>query len=124
MKTTILAAFLSLLLHESALARNPCETKQAEISKKIEVAKKHGNKSQIDGLNKALKESKENCTPEGLVYKKNEKIKKLKANIKEREGELEKAKATGKNMKILKAEKKLQEAKNKLDSVESNARSN
>ena len=42
---------------------------------------------------------------------------KLKSKVKEREGELEKAKATGKNNKIQKAEKKLRKAQEKLNST-------
>lgn len=113
MKTTLLATLLCLSM-SSAFSQNPCETQQAQITKRLEKAKKNGHQSRISGLEKALKESKENCTPEKLAQKKKNHIAKLEAKIKDYQNELKEVQGSNQPKQMKKIERKLKRAQQKL----------
>lgn len=59
-RTVLALALLSLtsVAHASSL----CSEKEQDIQREIGYAEKHQNKNRVDGLNKALKEVRANCT--------------------------------------------------------------
>ncbi|WP_413560298.1 DUF1090 domain-containing protein [Bdellovibrio sp. HCB209] len=118
MKSILITALLFTssyaVANDPVATTNPCAVKQAEIRNELEKAKLNKNTEQIKGLEKALSESLENCTPTNLAAKKSEKVTKLETKVKERTEALKKAEATGKDKKIEKARKKLNEAESQL----------
>lgn len=95
-----------------------CKKKICEIEKQIEISQKTGNKQKTDGLRKALKNVKENCTDKGLKDNLIEKIRVVKEEIVEYESDLKEAKEYGKTDKVLKYQNKINEEKSKIKSLE------
>jgi hypothetical protein len=116
--TALILTSLSSFANEAAPAANPCEAKQAEIRKELEMAKQHGNKDKISGLETALAENTKNCTPAKLDAKQDEKTKRLQEKVDKRAEELKKAEASGKTKKIEKAKKKLEQAEQALKAAQ------
>ncbi len=88
-----------------------CEAKICDIETNLEVARKIGNNNKISGLEKALKETRENCTDASLKEKYQAKIDEKKSDVKEVEKKLEEAHKNGDAKKIKKLSKKLEEKK-------------
>ena len=95
-----------------------CKKKICEIEKQIEISQKKGNTQKTDGLKKALKNVKENCTDKGLKDDLIEEIRVVKEEIVEYESDLKEAKESGKTDKVLKYQNKIKEEKNKIKSLE------
>ncbi len=91
-----------------------CVTKQQEIQTQLDYAHQHNNKNQIEGLQKALSESKAHCTDAGLKAENARHVAEKQQKVHEREQELKEAQATGDNKKIAKKQKKLEEAQTEL----------
>lgn len=91
-----------------------CATKQQEIQTQLDYAQQHNNKNQINGLQKALSESKANCTDASLKADNARHVTEKQQKVQEREQELKEAQATGDNEKIAKKQKKLDEAQTEL----------
>lgn len=91
-----------------------CVTKQQEIQTQLDYAHQHNNKNQINGLQKALSESKAHCTDAGLKADNAKHVAEKEKKVQEREQELKEAQATGDHEKIAKKQKKLDEAQSEL----------
>ncbi len=124
MKKTMLAAVVpfALLGAPSAFAGNvDCGTKIRAIETQISEAQKYGNTNRIAGLQKALAETKANCTSAGLADRAERKmrdaqedVEKAQADVREAEDKLREARETGKAKKIRKAEHNLADKQRKL----------
>lgn len=119
MKYRIFLALGLVTLSAGAFAATPCQEKEQDIQREIHYAEKHNNQSRIDGLNKALREVKENCSDNKLRADHQKKIAKQKEEIAERRHDLDEAKAKGDADKISKREHKLTEAQEQLKALES-----
>ncbi|MFK3660521.1 DUF1090 domain-containing protein [Scandinavium sp. NPDC088450] len=119
MKYRIVLAFGLVMLSATASAVTPCQEKEQDIQREIHYAQKHNNQSRIEGLNKALREVKANCSDSKLREDHHKKIAEQKEEVAERRHDLEEAKTKGDAEKISKREHKLTEAQNELKALES-----
>ena len=119
MKYRIALAFGLAALSAQALASAPCLQKQQDIQREISYAEKHQNQRRIDGLNKALREVKANCSDSKLRAEHQQKIAEQKEEIAERRRDLAEAKEKGDADKISKREHTLSEARDELKKLES-----
>lgn len=111
----LLGLSLFFLANFSDAADSLCQQKEQGIEHEIELAKKHNNQRRVNGLQRALTESKVDCTDKKLQVQHQQKIVSQQHKLAERQKELDKEKADGDdNKKIAKREQKLQEAKNEL----------
>ncbi|KMS54958.1 hypothetical protein V474_17975 [Novosphingobium barchaimii LL02] len=112
---------LALLASSPVLAAEPsplCVAKQQDIERRIFTAKTQGHSRELDGLNKALRESRRNCTAASLEAERARDIRQASEEVAEREAALAKARRGGDPDKIAKREAKLQEARVKLAEAE------
>ncbi|NAZ94995.1 DUF1090 domain-containing protein [Vibrio toranzoniae] len=86
-----------------------CERKSCEIEYQIDKAKEYGNQHKVDGLTKALKEVKANCTNDGLKDKVAEKIESSEEDLAEYREDLKEAKQSGKAQKVKKYQRKIED---------------
>ncbi|WP_286303017.1 DUF1090 domain-containing protein [Vibrio apostichopi] len=86
-----------------------CERKSCEIEYQIDKAKEYGNQHKVDGLTKALKEVKANCTNDSLKDKIAEKIESSEEDLAEYREDLEEAKQSGKTQKVKKYQRKIED---------------
>lgn len=105
-------------LSTASFAMSLCQEKEQDIQREISYAEKHNNQHRIDGLKKALREVKDNCTDSKLRADHQEKIAEQKDEIAERRQDLQEAKEKGDAEKIAKRERKLQEAQDELKALE------
>lgn len=92
-----------------------CKRKEQAIETKMEYARKHGNQEQIRGLEEALSQVRRWCSDESLHSKAAMNVLEKQDKVKERQAELAKAVAEGKEeKKIAKLQRKLDEAKEEL----------
>lgn len=119
MKYRIALAFGLAALSAQALASAPCLQKQQDIQREISYAEKHHNQKRIEGLNKALREVKANCSDSKLRAEHQQKIAEQKDEIAERRRDLAEAKEKGDADKITRREQKLSKALNELKELES-----
>ncbi len=94
-----------------------CAAKQQAISVQIEQARAHGNAEQQAGLEKALSESKANCTDAKLRKEREQKVLDARHEVNQRQKDLDKAVRKGDAEKINKRKDKLAEAKKELQSA-------
>lgn len=92
-----------------------CAAKRGEIQAQIEQAKAAGNSAQQAGLEKALSESRKNCTDEQLEKSREQKVLDAQHEVKKRESDLQKAMSKGDPEKIDKRKNKLAEARKELE---------
>ncbi|MEZ9245613.1 DUF1090 domain-containing protein [Vibrio lentus] len=116
MKLLLKSSILSLCVlsfHSFAGAQcgdlSGCERKRCEIEYQIDKAKEYGNQHKVDGLTKALKEVKANCTNDGLKDKIAEKIESSEEDLAEYREDLEEAKQSGKTQKVKKYQRKIED---------------
>ncbi|MCS2170043.1 DUF1090 domain-containing protein [Scandinavium sp. TWS1a] len=119
MKYRIFLALGLVTMSAGAFASTPCQEKEQDIQREIHYAEKHHNQSRIDGLNKALREVKDNCSDSKLRADHQKKIAEQKEEITERRHDLDEAKTKGDAEKISKREHKLTEAQQQLKALES-----
>ncbi|MCS2152778.1 DUF1090 domain-containing protein [Scandinavium goeteborgense] len=119
MKYRIFLALGLVTMSAGAFASTPCQEKEQDIQREIHYAEKHHNQSRIDGLNKALREVKDNCSDSKLRADHQKKIAEQKEEITERRHDLAEAKTKGYADKISKREHKLTEAQQQLKALES-----
>lgn len=119
MKYRIFLALGLVTMSAGAFASTPCQEKEQDIQREIHYAEKHHNQSRIDGLNKALREVKDNCSDSKLRADHQKKIAEQKEEISERRHDLDEAKTKGDADKISKREHKLTEAQQQLKALES-----
>ncbi|MEL4016280.1 DUF1090 domain-containing protein [Dryocola clanedunensis] len=115
-RTVLAIALLSLT--SATHAASLCSEKEADIQREIGYAEKHQNQHRIDGLNKALKEVRANCTDSSLRAEHQKKIDEQKEEIAERKADLQEARQKGDADKITKREEKLSEAEHELKDLE------
>jgi hypothetical protein len=115
-RTVLAIALLSLT--SATQAASLCSEKEADIQREIGYAEKHQNQHRIDGLNKALKEVRANCTDSSLRAEHQKKIDEQKEEIAERKADLQEARQKGDADKITKREEKLSEAEHELKDLE------
>lgn len=118
MKNRIAMALALFSVSALSHAASPCQEKEHEIQREISYAEKHNNQSRIDGLNKALREVRANCSDQKLRAAHQKKIAEQKEEIAERRRDLSEAKEKGDADKIHKREHKLKEAQQELKSLE------
>lgn len=94
-----------------------CERTFCELEYKIEKAKESNNQYKIDGLKKALKAAKSNCSDEGIKRKLVEKIEESEQNLSEYRSDLNEAEQSGNQSKIKKYQEKIHKEKRKLESL-------
>ena len=114
---TVLAIAL-LSLTSVAQAISLCSEKEQDIQREIGYAEKHQNKSRVEGLNKALKEVRANCTDSSLRAAHQKKINEQKAEVSERKASLQEARQKGDAEKISKQEQKLNESEHELKTLQ------
>lgn len=110
----ILISGLFSFICTAAQAASLCEQKEQKIQREIIAAENNDNQYRVDGLNKALSETRENCNDDTLRKEHQDKIAEQKAEIAKRETDLAEAKQKGDAEKIAKREEKLEEAKAEL----------
>lgn len=115
-RTVLAIALLSLT--SAAQANSLCSEKEQDIQREIGYAEKHQNQNRVNGLNKALKELRANCTDSSLRAAHEKKINEQKAEITERKADLQEARAKGDANKISKREQKLAEAEHELKTLQ------
>lgn len=101
------------------LCHLPCQEKEQDIQREISYAEKHHNQNRIDGLNKALREVRANCSDGKLKAEHQQKIAKQREEITERQRDLKEAEQKGDADKISKRQRKLDEAQHELKTLES-----
>lgn len=111
-----------MLLAGPALAgdgfRANCKAKEQAIERELEYARQHRNEHRIRGLETALEKVRAWCTDDNLAARAELKVMDKADKVRERERDLEEAKAKGKPDKIAKREQKLAEAKEELRQAE------
>ncbi len=118
-RMAIVALFSIAACPAIAAERGPgCAAKEAEIEANIAAATARGNKDEVNGLNKALRATKANCTEAGLKKEKEARIDKARREVAEREQDLAKAEKSGDVEKIGKRREKLAEARQELSAAE------
>jgi vacuolar-type H+-ATPase subunit I/STV1 len=104
-------------LSSSAFAISPVRKKSRISSGRL--ATKHHNQNRIDGLNKALREVRANCSDGKLKAEHQQKIAKQREEITARQRDLKEAEQKGDADKISKRQRKLDEAQHELKTLES-----
>ena len=107
-----------VLAAEQAPEPNGCLAKSQEISAKLEQAKADGNKEQQAGLEKALSETKANCTEASLLKQREQKVLDAKREVSRRQADLNKAMAKGDPERINKRKDKLAESRKELQDAQ------
>ncbi|AGN85858.1 uncharacterized protein DUF1090 [Kosakonia sp. AG348] len=118
MKNRIALALALFSLSAFSQAASPCQEKEHEIQREISYAEKHNNQSRINGLNKALREVRANCSDSKLRAAHQKKIAEMKEEVAGRRHDLNEAKQKGDAEKISKREHKLKEAQAELKALE------
>ncbi len=103
-----------LAADEDAPEIKGCAAKQLAISSQIEQAKAHGNGPQQAGLEKALGESRANCTDAGLQKERENKVLDARHEVAKRQADLDKAMKKGDSDKINTRKDKLAESRKEL----------
>lgn len=111
---------LSLLTVTTLAQAGPlCQQKEQAIQKEIDFARQHNNQRQINGLERALTETRANCSDESVRKAHQEKIQQHQKKVAEREHELQQERDKGgDSKKIAKREKKLADAQRELKEVQ------
>ncbi|MDN6298403.1 MAG: DUF1090 domain-containing protein [Halomonas sp.] len=122
---TAAAWLLFLLAATPTLASSSCEgvkgcdRKFCEIEQQLDIAQKNGNKYQVAGLEKALKEARRHCTDEGLREDLAEDMEDAKEDLAEYEADLREAEADGDRDDRRKYRQKIAEEQNEIQRLES-----
>jgi hypothetical protein len=110
----IASSVLAISLAATAQASVTCVDKQHGIEQQIGYANLHGNASQAAGLRKALQESREHCTDQGLRVDLQQHVSEKERKVADRQRELAEAQAAGKSDKIARKQRRLEEAQQEL----------
>lgn len=105
----------------NAYASNPingCEIKKQNVQRQLDYAKAHNNHYRVKGLERALSNIEQHCTPEKVVENTRMEILEKQREVEERELELREAQFKDNLNKITKKENKLAEAKAELKELE------
>lgn len=110
----IASSVLAISLATTAQASVTCADKQHDIEQQISYANLHGNANQVAGLQKALQESREHCTDQGLRAELQQKVSEKERKVVDRQRELAAAQASGQPDKVAKKQRRLKEAQQEL----------
>ena len=126
MRLSLLLSLFVSLIPQFAFATDcgtlkGCEAKVCEIETNLAAAKSAGNTFKVAGLEKALKETKANCSDKGLVNKYQAKIQEKMKDVKEVEMDLAKARVEKDEKKIQKYSAKLKEKNAELEKLKAEA---
>lgn len=123
MKHDILTGFVLLSLAGSSLATESlCQQKVRDIQHEITLARLHDNLRRVNGLERALTETRAGCNDEQLKTAHQEKINLQRRKIAEREQELREERQQGDDKeKIAKREQKLAEARQTLRQLQASS---
>jgi len=113
-KSLLVALLLIAPAHAQSDEQPTCADKEQRILERLQRAEAAGNQAQVRGLNKALKEMRENCSEEDLAAQRRERIAEREAEVEERREDLAEAQRSGDQDKIDKREGKLAEALKEL----------
>ncbi len=105
----------------SAFAAEPspaCTAKRVSIETRISEATAQGRKQQLNGLNKALRANKANCTDASLAKDRDRDIKAAQKKVASREKDLMAAEKKGDAAKVASRKAKLDEARTALSQAE------
>ncbi len=108
----LFAAFTGPALADPSPA---CVAKRTYIENQIAEARANNRTEQVEGLQRALKANKANCTDESLAKERDEDIREAQQEVAERERDLAEAKRDGDADKITKRQEKLNEARAELE---------
>ena len=97
-----------------------CAAKKQNIETQIKYAKDAGNTNRVQGLEKALEETKRHCSETTLKNQRQQKINEKEAKVQKRQQELNEAKAKNDAKKVAKKQKKLAEAQAELKEAKLN----
>ena len=95
MKYHIILGVSLLTLATFAQADTLCRQKEQSIQHEIDMARQHDNQRRVNGLERALTETRANCSDAALKQAHQEKIKQHEKKVAEREQELKQEKAEG-----------------------------
>lgn len=121
MKKFIFAAITFSLMASHVYADNAvngCEIKKQNIQEQIDYAKANNNPHRVQGLERALQNVEQYCTPEKVVENTRIEILEKQREVEERELELREAQFKDNMNKITKLENKRDEAKKELKALE------
>ncbi|HCL5310903.1 TPA: DUF1090 domain-containing protein [Salmonella enterica] len=120
-RLTLLAGLLSSFMVSDVFAggHEECEYKRQHLERQIDYARAHNNTHRVAGLQEALREINVNCTDNGLLEKKKNRVAEKQRKVTERLQELEQARETGERKKIAKKQKRLDEALAELNEARS-----
>lgn len=91
-----------------------CDKKFCEINDQLSMAKADNNKFKVDGLNKALRYAKENCSIDGLRDDIQDKIDDAMEDTQEYKSDLNEAESEHKIDKVQKYQRKIEEERKKI----------
>ncbi|WP_034911858.1 DUF1090 domain-containing protein [Erwinia sp. 9145] len=115
---TLLGLSLLVLAPVSQAAGSVCQQKAQDIQHEIDLARQHNNARRVNGLERALTETRADCSDAKLKSLHQEKVKEHQQTVEKRQKELNEEKADGDDRKkIAKREKKLAEAERELKEV-------
>jgi hypothetical protein len=115
---SITLAASAFVLSGAIQAATTCADKQQAIQQQIGYANLHGNTQQAAGLQKALSETREHCTEQGLRADLEDQVRQKQRKVMERQDELAEARASGKPDKIAKKQRRLSEAQDELQAAQ------
>lgn len=95
-----------------------CDRKFCEIQNQLNIAQQKGNDRKIDGLTKALAESKMHCTDEGLREDLAEEIEEAKEDLAAYQADLKEAEEDGDMDDVRKYQKKIEKEKREIKHLE------
>ncbi|AQS37874.1 Protein of unknown function (DUF1090) [Shewanella psychrophila] len=95
-----------------------CERKFCEINYQLSIAKSNNNEFKVDGLTKALKYAKENCSIQGLRDDLLDKIDDKMADIEGYRQDLNEAESDNETDKIEKYQRKIKEKEEDISELE------
>ncbi|MPY23002.1 DUF1090 domain-containing protein [Shewanella psychropiezotolerans] len=95
-----------------------CERKFCEINYQLSIAESKNNEFKVDGLNKALKYAKENCSIQGLRDDLLDKIDDKMEDIEEYRQNLNEAESDNETDKIEKYQRKIKEKEEDISELE------
>lgn len=102
-----------------AQAANPaCDMKAAEVEAQIAHARQNGNEHRQRGLERALANLRANCTDASLIRDIQEDIDDQREDIRELEEDLAEKRAEGRQDKVARIERKLEEERAELGDLE------
>ena len=94
-----------------------CERKFCELEYQIEKAKQANNQYKVDGLKRALKAARLNCTDEQLKSKLQQNKQDTEHKISELNDKLERARRDGNSDKVIKYEEKIKQKQTRLEKI-------